>query len=71
MQVWSIKLYSWLTVDLKVLIKPDNDDVDQSFVSFLMTFNSILDIYNPLTQIFFFKKVKLRTKAWITLGLQK
>ena len=56
MQVWSIKLYSWLTVDLKVLIKPDNDDVDQSFVSFLMTFNSILDIYNPLTKIFFKKR---------------
>ena len=44
--------------------------VDQSFVSFLAKFNSILDLHAPLKKISK-QKLKFRNKPWITLGLQK
>ena len=44
--------------------------MDQSFVSFLTKFNSILDLYVPLKKISK-QKLKFRYKPWITLGLQK
>ena len=44
--------------------------MDQSFVSFLTKFNSILDLYAPLKKISK-QKLKFRNKPWITLGLQK
>ena len=44
--------------------------MDQSFVSFLTTFNSILDLYAPLKNIFK-QKLTFRDKLWINLGLQK
>ena len=50
--------------------------MNQSFVSFLTKFNSILDLYAPLKKISKKKKkkkkkLKFRTKPWINLGLQK
>ena len=44
--------------------------MDQSLVSFLTKFNSILDLDAPLIKIFK-QKLKFRNKPWINLGLQK
>ena len=52
------------------MIKSNNGNVNQSFVSFLAKFNSILDLYAPLKKISK-QKLKFRNKPWITLGLQK
>ena len=57
-------------VDWENLFKSNNGNVDQSFVSFLTKFNSILDLYAPLKNISK-QKLKFRDKPWITLGLQK
>ena len=52
------------------LIKSVNGNVDQSFISFLAKFNSILDMYPPLKKISE-QKLKFINKPWITLSLQK
>ena len=57
-------------MDWENLIKSVNGNVDQSFISFLAKFNSILDKYTPLKKISK-QKLKFRNKPWITLGLQK
>ena len=44
--------------------------MDQSFVSFLAKFNSILDFYAPLINTSR-QKIKFRDKPWITLRQQK
>ena len=59
-----------LSVDRENLIKSNSGNVDQSFVSFLAKFNSILGLYAPLKKISK-QKLKFRNKPWITLGLQK
>ena len=45
-------------------------NVDQSFVSFLTKFNSILDWYVLLKKISE-RKLKFRNRQWVTLGLKK
>ena len=52
------------------LIKSNNGNVNQSFVSFLAKFNSILDLY-ALPKKHFRTNLKFRNKPWITLSLQK
>ena len=47
-----------------------NGNVDQSFISFLTKFSSILDMFAPQKKISK-QKLKFRNKLWITLGLQK
>ena len=44
-------ILGYLSVDWEYLIKSNNENVDQSFVSFLTKFNSILDFYDPLKKI--------------------
>ena len=51
-------------------VKSNRGNADQSFVSFLAKFNSILDLHAPLKKISK-QKLKFRNKPWITLGLQK
>ena len=63
-------ILDYLSVDWENLIKSNCGNVDQSFVSFLAKFNSILDLYAPLKKISK-QKLKFRNKPWITLGLQK
>ena len=63
-------ILDYLSVDWENLIKSNSGNVDQSFVSFLAKFNSILDLYAPLKKISK-QKLKFRNKPWITLGLQK
>ena len=63
-------IVDYLSVDLENLIKSNNGNVDQSFVSFLTKFSSILDLYAPL-KIFPNKNEHLRDKPWITLALPK
>ena len=41
-----------LSVDWKNLIRSNNGNLDQSFVSFLTKFNSVLDFYAPLQKDF-------------------
>ena len=60
----------YLSVDWENLIKSNCGNVDQSFVSFLTKFNSILDLCSLLKKISK-QKLKFRNKPWITLGLQK
>ena len=60
----------YLSVDWENFIKLNRVNVDQSFVSFLAKFNSILDLYTLLKKISK-QKIKFRKKRWITLGLQK
>ena len=60
----------YLSVDWENFIKLNRINVDQSFVSFLAKFNSILDLYTLLKKISK-QKIKFRKKRWITLGLQK
>ena len=60
----------YLSVDWENLIKSNCGNVDQSFVSFLFKFNSILDMHAPLKKISK-QKLKFINKALITLGLQK
>ena len=60
----------YLSVDWENFIKLNRVTVDQSFVSFLAKFNSILDLYTLLKKISK-QKIKFRKKRWITLGLQK
>ena len=60
----------YLSVDWENFIKLNRVNVDQSFVSFLANFNSILDLYTLLKKISK-QKIKFRKKRWITLGLQK
>ena len=60
----------YLSVDWENLIQSNCENVDQSFVSFLFKFNSILDLHAPLKKISK-QKLKFRNKPWITLGLQK
>ena len=50
-------------------VKSNRGNADQSFVSFLAKFNSILDLHAPLKKISK-QKLKFRNKPWITLGLQ-
>ena len=50
-------------------VKSNRGNADQSFVSFLAKFNSILDLHAPLKKISK-QKLKIRNKPWITLGLQ-
>ena len=45
-------------------------EMDQSIISFLTKFNSILYLYAPLKMISK-QEIKFRNKPWITLGLQK
>ena len=63
-------ILDYLSVDWENLIKSNCGNVDQSFVSFLAKFNSILDLYAPLKKISK-QKLKFRNKPWITLGLKK
>ena len=63
-------ILDYLSVDWENLIKSYCGNVDQSFVSFLAMFNSILDLYASLKKISK-QKLKFRNKPWITLGLQK
>ena len=63
-------ILDYLSVDWENLIKSINGNVDQSFVSFMTKFNSMLDLYAPLKKVFK-QKLKFRSKPWITLGLQK
>ena len=44
-------ILDYQSVDWKILSKSNNGNVDQSFVSFLAKFNSILDLYSPLKKI--------------------
>ena len=60
----------YLSVDWENLMKSNSGNVDQSFVRFLATFNSILDLYPPLKKISK-QKIKFTNKSWITLGIQK
>ena len=61
-------ILDYLSVKYENLIKSNNGNVGQSFVSFLT--NSILDFYASLKKISK-QKLKFRNKAWITLDLQK
>ena len=63
-------ILDYLSVDWENLIKSNCGNVDQSFVSFLTKFNSILDLCSLLKKISK-QKLKFRNKPWITLGLQK
>ena len=63
-------ILDYLSVDWENLIKSNCGNVDQSFVSFLAKFNSILDLYAPLKKISK-QNLQFRNKPWITLGLQK
>ena len=63
-------ILDYLSVDWENLIKSNCGNVDQSFVSFLFKFNSILDMHAPLKKISK-QKFKFINKALITLGLQK
>ena len=63
-------ILDYLSVDWENLIKSNCGNVDQSFVSFLTKFNSILDLCSLLEKISK-QKLKFRDKPWITLGLQK
>ena len=63
-------ILDYQSVDWKILSKSNNGNVDQSFVSFLAKFNSILDMYALLKKISK-QNLKFRNKPWITLGIQK
>ena len=52
-------ILDYLSVDWENLIKSNCGNVDQSFVSFLAKFNSILDSYVPLKKV---SKQKLKFK---------
>ena len=60
----------YLSVDWENLIKSKSGNVDQSFVSSLTKFHSILDLYASFKKISK-QKLKSRNKPWINLGLQK
>ena len=63
-------ILDYLSVDWENLIISNNENVDQSFLSFLTKFSSILDLCAPLKNISK-QKLKFRNNPWITLGLQK
>ena len=63
-------ILDYLSVDWENLIESVNGNVDQSFISFLAKFSSILDMYASLKEISK-QKLKFRNKSWINLGLQK
>ena len=63
-------ILDYLSVYFQNLIKSNNGNIDQSFVSFQAKFSSILDLYATL-QKSSKQKLKFRNKLWITLGLQK
>ena len=48
----------------------DNKDVNLSFNNFLKSINAILDNHSSLRKVTK-KKLRFRSKPWITLGLQK
>ena len=52
-------ILDYLSVDWDNLITSNNGNVDQSFISFLIKFNSILDSYAPLKKIYK-QKLKFR-----------
>ena len=58
-------ILGYVSVDWKNLTKSINGNVDQSFASFLVKFNSILDMYSQTNLKIF------RNKSWIDLSLQK
>ena len=63
-------IFESLPVDWENLIESHNGNVDQSYVNFLIKFNSVLDIHTPLKNLP--KQIlKFRNKPWITLGVQK
>ena len=63
-------ILDYLTVDWENLIKSNSGDVDQSFVSFLAKYKSILNLYATLKKSSK-QKTKFRNKSWLTRGLQK
>ena len=63
-------ILDYLSVDWENLIKSNCGNVNQSFVSFLAKFNSVLDLYAPLKKISK-QKLKFRNKLWRSLGLQQ
>ena len=63
-------ILDYLSVDWENLIISNNENVDQSLLSCLTKFNSILDLCAPLKNISK-QKLKFRNNPWITLGLQK
>ena len=63
-------IFDCLSGDWGNLIKSNNENVDQLFVSFLTKFNSIVDLYTPLKKLSR-QKLKFKNKPWITLGLKR
>ena len=65
--IWKI---DYLPVDWENLIKSNNRNVDQSFISFLTKFYQIVDMCAPLKKISK-QKLKFINTPWITLDIQK
>ena len=63
-------ILDYFSVDWEDLLKIDKLNVDNSTKMYLDTINTLLDTYAPLKRINKFK-LKLKSKPWITLGLQK
>ena len=62
-------ILDYFSVDWNSLINNDKD-VNLSFNNFLKRINAILDNHAPLRKVTK-KKLRFRSKPWITLGLQK
>ena len=63
-------ILDYYLVDREVLLKIDELNADNSTKIYLDKINMLLDTYAPLKRINKYK-LKVKSKPWITLGLQK
>ena len=63
-------ILDYFSVDWEDLLKTDELNADNSTRMYLDKINMLLDTYAPLKRVDKYK-MKLKSKPWITLGLQK